>query len=92
MGIDPSTEMLTHLLIKAPNKEKFDLMSEKIAQQSPVQLSHGFMCIILSWPRPPLIIKVKEEIGIVGGSGRPTTMTLHFPFLNLSYLISFPCI
>jgi hypothetical protein len=28
-------------------------------------------------------MKEKEEIGRVGGKGRPTVMTLHFPFLSL---------
>jgi hypothetical protein len=60
--------------------------------QSLVQATLGSLCISLSWPKDPLRMKMKEEIGRVGGGvrGRPTTMTLHFPFLNLlSYFILF---
>jgi hypothetical protein len=44
--------------------------------------------LFLSWPKKhPLRMKVREEIGRVGRGeglrGRPTTITLHFPFVNL---------
>jgi hypothetical protein len=45
------------------------------------------------WTKEHLRMRVREEIGELGGKGKPTTVALHFPFLILlSYSFYFDII
>jgi hypothetical protein len=63
--------------------------AQSISTISSYNVFLAFCSFSSPWPKYPLLMRVKDEIGDLRIGGMPTTMTLHFPFLILSLLFFF---